>query len=295
MKTNVKRFALLTLIIASLFTVWQFTDTSHALSASYGYSDNVSFLNYYANNPALTRYTRTGNTANNPFSAYTTYGSPVSTVQPYAFTSTDARFNIQGVTYNGNLSLSDEPNPGNVTDAEVLLSDSSLVINSDYFSVISNTNKRQIWVNTMAVSKFTEQTPDGNTISLGVYTSSFYFRIPPGSPLPSFDINQTQNGEGCDFDIILYDGKDLFGRGSHRRVEAAGTWKLNPWDQNHNKIVMRTTDGKWIDKGLYIPYDREWHKITFVADFDKEILISVSVDNLTKFYNTPLYVRDAPE
>lgn len=194
-----------------------------------------------------------------------------------------------------NLSIGYEPDPGGVTDAEVLQSDSSLIIYPSYFSVISNVNKRLIWVNTMAVNKYIEKTPDGKPITLGTYESSFYTRIPPNSPLPSFDMNQAQNGECCDFDIILYDGRNEFGCGSHRRIEAAGTWKLNRWDKNHNKILMRTTNGEWVDKGFYIPFDRAWHKITFVADFDKEILLSVSVDGRKKIYNTPLFIRESPD
>jgi hypothetical protein len=194
-----------------------------------------------------------------------------------------------------NLSLSGEPNPGNVTDAEVLPSDSLLTINPGYFSVTSNVDQRQIWVNTMAVSKYVEKTPDGSPITLGIYECSFYTRIPPNSPSPSFNMDQVQNGECIDFDIILYDGRNEFERGSKRRIEAAGTWKLNPWDKDHNKILMRTTGGEWVDKGFYIPFDRRWHKITFTADFDREILLSVSVDGRTKYYYTPLWIRESPE
>jgi hypothetical protein len=184
------------------------------------------------------------------------------------------------------IKLYQEPNPGGQLTTPVEQTDSALIFNDEYFSVVSNVNQRKVWVNSMAAAKIIE--PEN---PLSIYTCSFYTRAPI---LSSFDINQKQNGQCADFDIILYDGRNEFGRGEHRRIEAAGTWIFNQWDEYANKIVMRDAVGNWIDKGFYLK-DTEWHKITFMADFDKELLLSVTVDGVTQIYNTPLFIQYSPE
>lgn len=191
------------------------------------------------------------------------------------------------------LELFAECNPGGTTDCPCSLADVGLVIHPSYGEVVSNIHKRHTWVNALAVSKHYEKYPDNTPIGLHQYSFSFETRLPT---IPSLDIEQQQNAEQIDFAIILYDGRNQFGRGAKRRYEIAGIWKLNPHHPDHNKVLVRTANGSYMDTGIFLPYDQQWHHFIFKGDHDKEELISITVDGTTvDLSGVPIWVRWSPE
>jgi hypothetical protein len=184
------------------------------------------------------------------------------------------------------LILNLEGNPGGHTYSWVTAGDGAMIDYGDYFGVVANPEKKHIWVNAIASSKYVDTLPDGSPISPGVYGASLRTRLPI---LPLADGDQEQNPQNACFSIGLYDGTGKFGSGAHIRLEATLIWVLNPWDQECYRLEVLQAGGKRVDIGITIPHDSEWHTIQFEADFNSKKVTSVTADGRTVRCSVDLY------
>jgi len=187
------------------------------------------------------------------------------------------------------LSLNVECNPGGGTSCPCSIDDVALEILETYGEVISNVRLRHTWANALVGKKYQEAWGD-IPIHLTKMFLAFQTRMPT---IPKPSTSQIFNAEQHDWNMTIYDGRNQFGRGSHRRIEASMFRKLNPWspDGKRGKVFVATRNGN-VDSGLVIPIDKKWHNVLMIADFDKEHYVQLAVDdNFVDLSDVPLFEK----
>ncbi|MEK7286733.1 MAG: family 16 glycosylhydrolase [Nitrospirota bacterium] len=179
--------------------------------------------------------------------------------------------------------ISAECNPGATVSCACSASDVQLLSSSDKGEVVSNVNLQGTYVNAIGYKPFLETFPDGKVISLGTYRYRYKVRLPI---LPKADPQQQENPQAVHMMIQLWDGRNALWENNKRTMEFAIYWDLNPWDPDHGRIKLYTTDLKLFSTDIRLVPDTNWHEFELMGDFAKQKYISVTIDGQTQKVDT---------
>ncbi|NJO15024.1 MAG: hypothetical protein HC877_04530 [Thioploca sp.] len=180
-----------------------------------------------------------------------------------------------------------ECNPGGVTACPCSEADVSITSLADQGIVTSNPHGNNTWVNAIGYKKFTEQLPNNQPISLGIYQYQGQFRLPQ---IPTQDITQN-NPEAMHLMIQLWDGRNELLQVNKQTLEGALYWELSPWHDDYQKLKVYISEPTnspplaLVDTGISLEPDTNWHNFALVVDLAKQEYRSVTIDGETKALN----------
>jgi hypothetical protein len=175
-----------------------------------------------------------------------------------------------------------EPNPGGGTQCPFAETDAQLLSYAEYGEVISNPNRRNVWINAIGAKKFMNQFPDGKNIVLGTYKYSGEFRLPS---LPAPDDTQVENAEAVHFMVQLFDGSNTI-LDHNYSLEFSILWKINAWTNDYGKILVYTGEPNInnypavFETNLKLEPDTDWHSFEMIVDYETLKWISISIDGV---------------
>jgi hypothetical protein len=182
---------------------------------------------------------------------------------------------FQSVNMQG-LELQCEPNPGGILQTDANINDVSVSISRNYALLTSNSQDRAIWANAYLVKKYTD-TINGKPI-VPINTSlQFSCKL---HIVPSMS-NVNENPQQVDCCILYWDGSN--------RHEITLMWELNPWDSSFGYILSRSSDGIYINTGVFVQPDTSWHTFKIVGSFINDTVSYAVIDGIRAEINHPLW------
>lgn len=178
--------------------------------------------------------------------------------------------------------VSTECNPGGTTNFPCGASDVAISTGSDstgsFTQVTANPRGITTFVNAIGNIHLTNTTPDGQPIQLKTYRYVLAFRLPR---IPT-TTSQPWIGEQLHEMVQFWDGSNKLWNANKHTLEAAVFWKLNPWDPNHGKVMVYTTNSSGaltaVDTGFTLPVDTNWHYFEINADLRNRVWAGIGLD-----------------
>jgi hypothetical protein len=178
--------------------------------------------------------------------------------------------------------VSTECNPGGTTSFPCDSSNVSISTGSDssgrFTQVTANPRGATTFVNAIGNIKLTNTTPDGQPIQLTTYRYVLGFRLPR---IPT-TTSAPWIGEQLHEMIQFWDGSNQLWDANKHTLEASVFWKLNPWDPNHGRVMVYTTDSSGalsaVDTGFTLPLDTNWHYVEINADLHNRVWAGIGLD-----------------
>ena len=196
--------------------------------------------------------------------------------------------------------VSAECNPGGTTSFPCGPADVAITTGSDstgqFSQVTANPRGITTFVNAIGNIHFTDTTPDGQPIQLTTYRYLLAFRLPR---IPTTS-SAPWIGEQLHEMIQFWDGSNRLWNANKHTLEASVFWKLNPWDPNHGKVMVYTTDSSGalvaVDTGFSLPLDTKWHYFDINADLRNRVWAGIGLDGTqwNPLTNLPLAQRYQP-
>jgi len=144
--------------------------------------------------------------------------------------------------------------------------------------VTANPRGITTFVNAIGNIHLTNTTPDGQPIRLTTYRYVLAFRLPR---IPT-TTSAPWIGEQLHEMVQFWDGSNHLWNANKHTLEAAVFWKLNPWDPNHGKVMVYTTDSSGaltaVDTGFSLPLDTNWHYFEINADLRDRVWAGIGLD-----------------
>jgi hypothetical protein len=169
-----------------------------------------------------------------------------------------------------------ECNPGNQTDCPCNADDVALFSFVDHGVVVANVNQRNTFVNAIAIRKFSETFPSGDSLWLGNYRYSGAVKLPD---VPRRDLTQIENGEAVQMMIQFWDGRNKTFNAADSTLEATLFWELNPWSPDSGKIKIYTHGLELIETGIAVPADTLWHHFEMTVNLETHEYVSIQFDD----------------
>ena len=178
--------------------------------------------------------------------------------------------------------VSTECNPGGTTSFPCDSSDVAISTGSDsagqFSQVTANPRGITTFVNAIGNIHLTNTTPDGQPIRLTTYRYVLAFRL-PSVPTTS---SAPWIGEQLHEMIQFWDGSNRLWNANKHTLEASVFFKLNPWDPNHGKVMVYTTNSSGalaaVDTGFTLPLDTNWHYFEINADLLHRVWAGIGLD-----------------
>ena len=178
--------------------------------------------------------------------------------------------------------VSTECNPGGTTSFPCGASDVAISTGSDstgqFTQVTANPRGITTFVNAIGNIHLTNTTPDGQPLQLTTYRYVLAFRLPR---IPT-TTSAPWIGEQLHEMVQFWDGSNKLWNANKHTLEAAVFWKLNPWDPNHGKVMVYTTNSSGaltaVDTGFTLPLDTNWHYFEINADLRDRVWAGIGLD-----------------
>jgi len=166
--------------------------------------------------------------------------------------------------------------PEQVGTMPVYQSDVGITSYADYGVVRSNVPQRNVYVNAIGNTKWTDNLPSGTPIHPAIYKYKYQIKLPV---VPT--TTGTQIPQATHMMITYWDGADRTFTANKTSLEATIYWSLNPWDTSTFGHLFVYTNGITLqDTGVVVTPDTNWHSFELIANFTTKKYESMSIDGV---------------
>ena len=175
--------------------------------------------------------------------------------------------------------VSAECNPGGVSSCPCSIDDATLIPRSGFGEVTSNPREMGTYVNAIGYTKFVEAFPNGDAVTLGVYSYAGEVSLPI---LPAPDINQATNPQAVHLMIQFWDGRHALYPANQTAREGVIFWELNRWVSDYGKIKIYVNPATLVDTGITVTPDLYWHRFEITVDLQTQRYVRITFDGATR-------------
>ncbi|MBP7688591.1 MAG: hypothetical protein KA765_11805 [Thermoflexales bacterium] len=175
--------------------------------------------------------------------------------------------------------VSAECNPGGVSSCPCSDQDAMLIPAVGFGEVTSNPHQIGTYVNAIGHKKFIETFPNGDGLSLGIYSYAGQVSLPV---LPSANISQTANPQAVHLMIQFWDGRNALFPANQKTREGVIFWELNPWTADYGKIKVYVNPVALMDTGITVTPDLNWHHFELTVDLTTQRYVGIRFDGATR-------------